>query len=114
MCITDRVDIERKDGSRSLLVPNIKAADTLDFAGFYRAYEDIIRKVRTGKLEPDMFADTTVTLTNPGTLGTVGSVPRLMPGQSAIIGVGALDFPAEYQATDPRTLACLLYTSPSP
>ncbi|MDP9405749.1 MAG: multifunctional oxoglutarate decarboxylase/oxoglutarate dehydrogenase thiamine pyrophosphate-binding subunit/dihydrolipoyllysine-residue succinyltransferase subunit, partial [Actinomycetota bacterium] len=99
------VDVERKDGSHTLLVPNIKAVDTLDFAGFFRAYEDVVRRIKANKLDPELFADTTVTLTNPGTVGTVGSVPRLMPGQSAIIGVGAIDYPAEYQGADPRTLA---------
>ena len=99
------VDLERKDGSRTLLVPNIKAVDTLDFAGFFRSYEDVIRRIRANQLDPEMFADTTVTLTNPGTVGTIGSVPRLMPGQSAIIGVGAIDYPAEWQGADPRTIA---------
>ena len=101
------VDVERKDGGRTLLVPNIKQADALDFAGFFGAYEDVIRRIRNNDLAPDLFADTTLTLTNPGTVGTVGSVPRLMPGQSAIIGVGAIDYPAEYQGADPRTLAQL-------
>ncbi|HEY8341025.1 MAG TPA: multifunctional oxoglutarate decarboxylase/oxoglutarate dehydrogenase thiamine pyrophosphate-binding subunit/dihydrolipoyllysine-residue succinyltransferase subunit [Egibacteraceae bacterium] len=99
------IDVERKDGSRTLLVPNIKAADTLDFAGFYRAYEDVVRRVRRNELDPEMFEGTTATLTNPGTVGTVGSVPRLMAGQSAIIGVGAIDYPAEYQGADPKMLA---------
>ncbi|MGH8931970.1 MAG: 2-oxo acid dehydrogenase subunit E2, partial [Egibacteraceae bacterium] len=75
------IDVER-DGGRSLLVPNIKQADTLDFFGFYLAYQEVIRRVRERKLDPEMFAGTTATLTNPGTVGTVGSVPRLMPGQS--------------------------------
>jgi multifunctional 2-oxoglutarate metabolism enzyme len=99
------VDVERKDGSRTLLVPNIKEADTLDFAGFFGAYEEVIRKIKRNELSPELFADTTATLTNPGTVGTVGSVPRLMEGQSVIVGVGAIDYPAEYKAADPRTLA---------
>jgi multifunctional 2-oxoglutarate metabolism enzyme len=98
------MDVERKDG-RTLLVPNIKDVHSLDFGGFFRAYEEIVRKVRQNELTPDLFADTTATLTNPGTVGTIGSVPRLMPGQSVIVGVGAIDYPSEYQATDPRTLA---------
>jgi len=101
------VDVPRKDGGHNLLVPNIKAADTLDFAGFYQAYERVIRAVKTNKLDPELFAGTTATLTNPGTVGTVGSVPRLMPGQSVIVGVGAIDFPAEYAGADPRTLATI-------
>jgi len=99
------VDTRRPDGSRTLLVPNIKQADTLDFAGFVRAYEELIGKVKANKLTVPDFADTTLTLTNPGTIGTVLSVPRLMAGQSAIIGVGAIDYPAEYQGADPDTLA---------
>ncbi|CAN5792406.1 multifunctional oxoglutarate decarboxylase/oxoglutarate dehydrogenase thiamine pyrophosphate-binding subunit/dihydrolipoyllysine-residue succinyltransferase subunit [soil metagenome] len=99
------MDLERKDGSRTLLVPNVKDVGTLDFGGFFRGYEEIVRKVRRSELSMDLFADTTATLTNPGTVGTVGSVPRLMPGQSMIMGVGAIGFPSEYQATDPRTLA---------
>src|SRR4029453_12855841 len=77
------VDTRRPDGSRTLLGPNIKQADTLDFAAFVRAYEGIIAKVRANKLTVQDFADTTLTITNPGTIGTVLSVPRLMAGQSA-------------------------------
>ena len=99
------VDVEKSDGSRTLLVPNIKDANSREFAGFFGAYEDVIRKIKRNELSPELFADTTATLTNPGTVGTIGSVPRLMPGQSVIIGVGAIDYPAEYSAADPRTLA---------
>jgi 2-oxoglutarate decarboxylase len=99
------VDVHRNDGSRSLLVPNIKSADGLDFSGFFGAYEELIRKVRTGKLDPADFAGTTASITNPGTIGTVSSVPRLMPGQGFIVGVGSIGFPAEYEGTDPDTLA---------
>ena len=99
------VDTKRPDGSRTLLVPNIKAADTLDFGAFVSAYEQLISKVRSNKLTVEDFADTTVTITNPGTVGTVMSVPRLLAGQAAIIGVGAIDYPAEYRGADPATLA---------
>ncbi|MGH9091384.1 MAG: multifunctional oxoglutarate decarboxylase/oxoglutarate dehydrogenase thiamine pyrophosphate-binding subunit/dihydrolipoyllysine-residue succinyltransferase subunit, partial [Acidimicrobiales bacterium] len=99
------VDLERPDGSRTLMVPCIRDADTLDFRSFVVAYEDLVRKVHAGRAAPDDFAGTTVTLTNPGTLGTVQSVPRLMPGQGAIVGVGALGYPPGYEATDPRVLA---------
>ena len=101
------VDVTKSDGSHTLLVPSIRDADTLDFRGFWQHYEELIRKVRTNKIGVEDFAGVTVTLTNPGTIGTVHSVPRLMPGQGAIIGVGALDYPAEYQAADPRTIAQL-------
>ena len=101
------VDQQKSDGSRTLLVPCIREADTLDFRSFVLAYEDLIRKIHTGKISPDDFGGTTVSLTNPGTLGTAQSVPRLMPGQGAIIGVGALGYPAGYEAADPRVLAQL-------
>jgi 2-oxoglutarate dehydrogenase E1 component len=99
------VDVKRDDGTRTLLVPTIKEADRLDFAGFHAAYEELIRKVRSNALTPDDFVGTTVTITNPGTVGTVQSVPRLMAGQAAIIGVGAIAYPPEYQGTDPTRLA---------
>jgi len=101
------VDVAKGDGTRTLMVPVIRQADTLDFRAFVVAYEDLVRKVHSGKLSPDDFAGATVTLTNPGTLGTVQSVPRLMPGQGAIIGVGSIDFPAEYQGADRQLLADL-------
>jgi 2-oxoglutarate dehydrogenase E1 component len=101
------VDQEKSDGSRTLLVPCIREADTLDFRAFVVAYEDLIRKIHTNKIGPDDFSGTTVSLTNPGTLGTAQSVPRLMPGQGAIIGVGALGYPAGYEAADPSVLAQL-------
>jgi 2-oxoglutarate decarboxylase len=101
------VDLQKPDGSRTLMVPVIRAADTLDFRGFWLAYEEMIRKVRAGKIGADDMAGATVSLTNPGTIGTVQSVPRLMPGQGAIIGVGSIDYPAEWQAADPRVIADL-------
>src|SRR5699024_6950380 len=101
------IDVPKKDGSRTLLVPNIKQADTLDFAEYWRAYEDVVRKARDGKLGADDFAGTTVSLTNPGGIGTVHSVPRLSKGQGCIIGVGALEYPAEYQGSSLETVTRL-------
>ena len=101
------VDMQKSDGSRTLLVPVVRDADALDFRGFWGAYEELIHKVRSNKLSPDDFAGTTVTLTNPGTIGTQQSVPRLMPGQGLIVGVGSLDYSAEWKAADPVTLADL-------
>lgn len=92
------IDLEKKDGSRSLIVPNIKKADTMNFRQFFDAYNDIITRARSGKIEIPDFQGTTITLTNPGTIGTAASQPRLMVGQGAIIATGALDYPAEYQA----------------
>ena len=90
------VDVQRKDGSRGLVVPVIKAAENLDFTGFYAAYESLVEKARTNRLMPDDFAGATMSLTNPGGLGTVASVPRLMAGQGSIIAVGAIGHPAEF------------------
>ncbi|HEX3980590.1 MAG TPA: multifunctional oxoglutarate decarboxylase/oxoglutarate dehydrogenase thiamine pyrophosphate-binding subunit/dihydrolipoyllysine-residue succinyltransferase subunit, partial [Acidimicrobiales bacterium] len=101
------VDVEKSPGQRTLLVPCITDADTQDFRAFVGAYEELVRKIHTNKIAPDDFAGTTVTLTNPGTLGTVQSVPRLMPGQGLIVGVGALGFPPGFEAADLRTLADL-------
>ncbi|NUN08745.1 MAG: multifunctional oxoglutarate decarboxylase/oxoglutarate dehydrogenase thiamine pyrophosphate-binding subunit/dihydrolipoyllysine-residue succinyltransferase subunit [Ignavibacteriaceae bacterium] len=101
------IDVERKDGSRSLLVPNIKNADSLSFAGFYYKYEELIKKSRSGQIDPQEFLGTTITLTNPGTIGTVASVPRLMLGQGAIIATGAIHYPAAYQAMSPETISNL-------
>jgi 2-oxoglutarate dehydrogenase E1 component len=99
------IDIRKPDGSRQLLVPNIKAAQNMDFRQFWMAYEDVVRKARSGKLTPDDFAGTTISLTNPGTIGTEHSVPRLMPGQGCIVGVGAMEYPAAYQGASADTTA---------
>jgi 2-oxoglutarate dehydrogenase E1 component len=99
------IDLAKEDGSRQLLVPCIKGADALDFAAFWSGYEDVIRKARSGKLAVEDFQGTTASLTNPGTIGTVHSVPRLMPGQGVIIGVGAMDYPAEWQGASDNAIA---------
>jgi multifunctional 2-oxoglutarate metabolism enzyme len=84
------VDVERKDGSRFLVVPVITGADGMDFAGYHARYEELVEKARTNKLAPDDFAGATITLTNPGTLGTAASVPRLMPNQGTIVATGTI------------------------
>ena len=99
------VDVEKSDGTRSLLVPNIKGAQALAFRELWQAYETLIHKVRANELSLDDFAGTTGTITNPGMIGTVHSVPRLMPGQGFIVGVGAIGYPAEFEGADPHTLA---------
>ena len=99
------IDVANRDGSRQLLVPSIKAAETMDFRQFWMAYEDIVRRARTGKLTVEDFAGTTITLTNPGTIGTEHSVPRLVTGQGCIVGVGAMEYPAAYQGASQETLA---------
>ena len=101
------VDVDKGKGQRSLVVPVLRNADTLDFAGFLLTYEDIIRKVRANKLTLDDFQGANVSLTNPGTIGTQMSVPRLMAGQGLIVGVGTIDYPAEFQGSDERALGRL-------
>jgi 2-oxoglutarate decarboxylase len=101
------IDLAKPDGTRQLLVPCIKQCEGMDFAQFWASYEDIVRRARTGRLGADDFAGTTLSLTNPGTIGTVHSVPRLMKGQGTIIGVGAMEYPAEYQGASEETLARL-------
>ena len=101
------VDVQKKDGSRTLLVPNIKDAGKLDFAAFLKAFDDLVARSRKGTISPDDFMGTTVSLTNPGTVGTTSSAPRLMPGQGVIVATGALDYPAEYRSMAPRTLGLL-------
>ena len=101
------IDLAKADGSRQLLVPSIKGCEELDFAQFWASYEETVRKARTGALTVEDFAGTTVSLTNPGTIGTVHSVPRLVQGQGLILGVGALDYPAEFQGASEETLANL-------
>ena len=98
------IDIAKPDGTRTLLVPSIKSTEAMDFAHFWTAYEDVVRKARNNKLTLEDFQATTITLTNPGGIGTVHSVPRLMSGQGAIIGVGALEYPAEWQGASAETL----------
>jgi 2-oxoglutarate dehydrogenase E1 component len=101
------VDVQKRGGARSLLVPNVKGAESLEFAAFLGGYEEAIRRVRSGEAGPRDFAGTTATLTNPGMIGTQHSVPRLMPGQGVIVGVGAIVNPPGYEAADPETLARL-------
>ncbi|HEY1627189.1 MAG TPA: multifunctional oxoglutarate decarboxylase/oxoglutarate dehydrogenase thiamine pyrophosphate-binding subunit/dihydrolipoyllysine-residue succinyltransferase subunit [Streptosporangiaceae bacterium] len=101
------IDLRNSDGSRQLLVPNIKAAETMTFRQFWTAYQDIVRKARSGKLAVTDFAGTTLSLTNPGTIGTVHSVPRLMQGQGCIVGIGAMEYPAAFQGAAEETLARL-------
>ena len=99
------VDHERSDGTRTLLVPCLRHAEELGFREFAEAYDELVHRTRNNRLSADDFAGTTVTLTNPGMLGTRWSVPRLMEGQGLIVGVGAIDYPAAFQGADPHTLA---------
>ncbi len=99
------VDVVRRDGTRTLLVPNLKAVEQMDFATFFAAYNDLLRRVNANQVSPEDFAGTTVSLTNPGMLGTSQSVPRLMPEQSFILAAGSIAYPPEYQLADPEVVA---------
>ncbi|MCZ2829601.1 multifunctional oxoglutarate decarboxylase/oxoglutarate dehydrogenase thiamine pyrophosphate-binding subunit/dihydrolipoyllysine-residue succinyltransferase subunit [Modestobacter sp. VKM Ac-2986] len=99
------IDLPKADGSRSLVVASIKGAEEMDFAEFWGAYEEVIRRARANKLTMEDFSGTTISLTNPGTIGTNHSVPRLTTGQGTIVGVGAMDYPAEFQGMSPEALA---------
>ncbi|WP_442575110.1 multifunctional oxoglutarate decarboxylase/oxoglutarate dehydrogenase thiamine pyrophosphate-binding subunit/dihydrolipoyllysine-residue succinyltransferase subunit [Microbacterium sp. F51-2R] len=98
------IDLPKPDGTRSLLVPSIKRADTLSFGEYLASYEDLITRARGNKLTAADFQGTTISLTNPGGIGTVHSVPRLMKGQGCIVGAGALEYPAEFQGSSEKTL----------
>jgi multifunctional 2-oxoglutarate metabolism enzyme len=100
------VDVERK-GQRSLMVPCIKGSDGLDFAGFHSYYEELITKTRENSLTADDFQGTNISLTNPGGLGTVASVPRLMTGQGTIVACGALAYPVEWRHAPPEKIKAL-------
>ncbi len=99
------IDLPGKGGQRSLVVVSIKGCEAMNFAQFWSAYEDIVRKARAGALAAEDFAGTTISLTNPGTLGTNHSVPRLMAGQGTIVGVGAMEYPAEFQGASEKRLS---------
>src|SRR5215218_4903289 len=98
------VDVEKKDGSHTLMVPAIKGADGLDFTGFHSNYEELIAKTRENKLSADDFQGTNISLTNPGGIGTMASVPRLLSGQSAIIATGSIAYPPEWKHASPERL----------
>ncbi len=101
------IDLPNKDGSRNLVVPNIKNVDKMTFSEFLDAFLDLINRARKGKLEVADFENTTITITNPGTIGTVSSMPRLMKGQGAIIATGAMNYPAEFQSMSQELLSHL-------
>jgi 2-oxoglutarate decarboxylase len=99
------IDLPKPDGTRSLVVPGIKRTETMGFGEFLSAYEDVVKRARENKLTMADYQGNTISLTNPGGIGTEHSVPRLMKGAGCIIGAGALEYPAEFQGTSPRTLA---------
>jgi 2-oxoglutarate decarboxylase len=101
------IDLPKPDGTRSLVVPGVKRCEYMGFGEFITAYEDVVKRARDGKLETSDFMGNTISLTNPGGIGTVHSVPRLMKGQASIIGAGALEYPAEFQGSAKTSLSDL-------
>jgi 2-oxoglutarate decarboxylase len=101
------IDVAGKDGARSLKVPAIKNAGAMNFARFLGVYDDLVDRARANKLTPADFEGATISLTNPGTVGTAGSIPRLMTGQGAIIATGAIDYPPEYRGVPEETRAAM-------
>ncbi len=101
------IDLPKPDGTRSLVVPGIKRCEYMGFGEFIIAYEDVVKRARDGKLDTSDFMGNTISLTNPGGIGTVHSVPRLMKGQASIIGAGALEYPAEFQGSAKTSLSDL-------
>ncbi|MBK9167566.1 MAG: multifunctional oxoglutarate decarboxylase/oxoglutarate dehydrogenase thiamine pyrophosphate-binding subunit/dihydrolipoyllysine-residue succinyltransferase subunit [Bryobacterales bacterium] len=101
------VDVETREGARNLVVPNIKNAGSLDFEAYMARFDDLVARARRNKLALDDFQATTISLTNPGTVGTMGSIPRLMPGQGAIVAVGTIDYPPQYLGVAPDVRAAL-------
>ncbi len=99
------IDVAGKNGARSLMVPNIKDAASLEFVAYLAAYDDLVARARGNRLTPTDFQGTSISLTNPGTVGTMASIPRLVAGQGAIIAVGAMDYPAEYRGVAAETRA---------
>jgi 2-oxoglutarate decarboxylase len=101
------IDTKRPDGTRTLIVPSIKATEQMDFRQFWTAYEDLVRRARKNELTTTDHAGATISLTNPGGIGTVHSMPRLMQGQGTIVGVGAMEYPAEYAGMSDEAIAKL-------
>ncbi|MHB8234540.1 MAG: multifunctional oxoglutarate decarboxylase/oxoglutarate dehydrogenase thiamine pyrophosphate-binding subunit/dihydrolipoyllysine-residue succinyltransferase subunit, partial [Solirubrobacteraceae bacterium] len=87
------VDVEKKDGSRTLMVPVIRDAGRMPFERFVGAYDALVEKARTNTLTADDLQGGNVTLTNPGGIGTIASVPRLMTGQGTIVATGSIAYP---------------------
>ena len=98
------VDVEKRDGSRFLMVPVIRGAESLDFASFRARYEEMVGKTRNGGIQVDDLEGASITLTNPGGVGTMASVPRLMAGQSAIIAVGSIGRPPGLSQLDEKSM----------
>ncbi len=96
------VDVEKKDGTRTLMVPVIRDAGAMTFADFVAAYDTLVEKARTNTLTADDLVGANITLTNPGGIGTVASVPRLMSGQGTIVATGSIAYPVGLGAVGER------------
>lgn len=75
---------------KGLIVPVLRDADQLDFAGIEQSIVEFGEKTRTGKLSYDDLKGGTFTITNGGVFGSMLSTPILNPPQSAILGMHAI------------------------
>src|SRR5829696_1048403 len=98
------VDVERRDGSRSLVTPVVHDAGSLELPTFVARYDELVNGARDGTLPPEAYTGANITLTNPGGIGTVASVPRLMPGQGTIVATGAIGYPPGLELVDATRL----------
>jgi multifunctional 2-oxoglutarate metabolism enzyme len=98
------VDVEKRDGSRFLVTPVLQDAGSYDVAGFVARYDKLVTGARDGTLAPEAYTGANITLTNPGGIGTVASVPRLMPGQGTIVATGAIGYPKGFEHLAPDRL----------
>ncbi len=77
-------------GADGLIVPVIRAAQTLDVEGLAAAIADLAARARAGSLSADDVRDGTFTITNPGQFGTFMATPVLNQPQVAILDVEAI------------------------
>ncbi|WP_374089286.1 2-oxoglutarate dehydrogenase complex dihydrolipoyllysine-residue succinyltransferase [Methylomicrobium lacus] len=75
---------------RGLIVPVLRDADQLDFAGIEKTIADFGEKARSGTLTYEDLQGGTFTITNGGIFGSMLSTPILNPPQCAILGMHAI------------------------
>ena len=87
------VDVQRRDGTHTLMVPVIRDAGRMSFPAFVDAFAELVAGARANTLTADRLSGANISLTNPGAIGTIASVPRLMAGQGTIVATGAIAYP---------------------
>ena len=84
----DYVDVSiAVSGPKGLMVPVLRNAETMDFAGVEKEIGRLATKVRDGKITLDEMTGGTFTITNGGVFGSMLSTPIINPPQSAILGM---------------------------